>query len=149
MVRLSSSSPCTRDADEDVVYRMNVTGQRWGSESRRLTDTGTDTVSRSALNWWNGRGHGKGLTNIMDCHSKPGAGTGTYRRPQNTPPLPLNCHGHGNSGLGRRSGRLPWAPGSRGTAPAGRRGWGHRAQRRKWKAGRRRWKGSRGWVKVT
>lgn len=56
-------------------------------------------------------------------------------------PLPLNCHsGHC---LGRRSRRPPWAPGSRGTEPEGRREWERMALRRRQTAERKRWRGNR------
>lgn len=56
MVRLAASSLCTCDADEDVVYGMRVwPGRDEVLKVGELTDTGTDRVSRSALDWWNSR----------------------------------------------------------------------------------------------
>lgn len=52
MVRLAGSSLCSCDVDEDAVYRMRVRpGRDEVLKVGELTDTGTDTVSRSALNW--------------------------------------------------------------------------------------------------
>lgn len=57
MVRLAGSSLCSRDDDDkDEVYRMRVTpGRDEVLKVGELTDTGTHTVSRSALNWSNSR----------------------------------------------------------------------------------------------
>lgn len=61
-------------------------------------------------------------------------------------PHPLNCHsGHCQQ---RHSRRLPWAPDSRDTKQGGMREWEHTVQRKRLKAGRRKWKGSRGQVMV-
>lgn len=115
-VRLAGSSLCS-DAGEDVVSKADVvSGRDEVLKVGELTDTGTDSVSRSALDIHIHRDtQVRGLINRCQWV----ADTETYGH---TPPLPLNCHCQCSpAALWRRSGRRPWAPGSRGTGPEGRR----------------------------
>lgn len=87
IVRLAGSSLCTCDVDGDVVYRMGVwSGRDEVLKVGELTDTGTDTVSRSALNWWNSRarykdmirGYPLGVTFILSQRRNIQAYTNTH-----------------------------------------------------------------------
>lgn len=76
-----------------------------------LKDTGTDGLQvGSGLGKQQSQGtrQNQGLHDIINLSSKPEAGTGTnWHTNTHTPPLPLNCHGHGSPGLCRQSERLP------------------------------------------
>lgn len=107
---LGDSSRCT-------CWVMRMLMKEWACDHEEMRfwksnwKTLGQTVSRSALDWGNSRAKVqdriKGYMLSSTCTLSQRGGYWNTLADKHTPPLPLNCHGHGSPGLWRQSGRLP------------------------------------------